>query len=1283
MSDRTRRVWGWGLVIILSAGTTWAAPALQHAQVLTQPNGVSFEAQRGGDEWFNWWSKEGLVIERQADEYWVYTAATKSTGAAGVARVGIDAPPAQALTVEAYAAQRPARPAGAPRLGVQTAPVVRTPNPTEPVLVLLVQFSNRQLTNAESVFQNLFFGTTGRTLYTYYNEVSHGTFHFTAAAESYQTNNGFVKVTLNYSHPDTRDYVDERNLQIVKDALIAADQYVDYHAFDTNGDGGLSANELHVVTIIAGYEESASCGTYPSVWGHRWALEAPVLAPQLDGVKICDPAFGGGYTQEGEIQCDHAMTVGIICHELGHDIGLPDLYDTDTKNGDSAGVGDFCLMSSGSWGMASGQAYAGMCPTHMCAWSKAELGFVVPVVVSANGAFTLTQSGAAAYNAIRINTQDSAQYFLVENRQLNGFDSGLYYAFSTTSGGATGGGLAIWHIDTTKTDTYNNDVNADENHKGVDLEEANMAEAGRSELDGQLNYGNREHLWYQGNQTTFNNTSNPNSKLYNYATTNVEVTGISASGASMSCQVHLNTGPTDTPAPTTPPPTGSITPLLPGTPTPVNVTQVTINLPNLASGARVLRLNYIPPGTYQMGSPPSERGRYDDEGPLHTVTIGYGFYMGETEVTQAQWKAVTGSLPDLGLGEGNDYPAYNVTWVMITQTNGFLAKLNALGQGTFRLPSESEWEYACRAGTSTRFSFGDALECDDECDACPLADGYLWWCNNYPDVGSSVVGLKWPNPWGLYDIHGNMWEWCQDSWHEGYTGVPADGRAYENAVVVERVLRGGGWADSLYGQRSAYRNYMEAVQPWYTAGLRLVMVANGAPPTPTVSNATATRTPTLGPGQPTNTPAPTNTSAPATMTPTRTATVAATPSPLIIDDQDAGFTKSGFTGSQTYENTEAGASYRNHFWYCKNEANTTQWWGKWTPPSLAPGSYEVKVNVPSRKSDTCGAKYEVHHNGQVSTVPLCQNNYFNDAWPSLGVFVFAGGGNEYVFLGDGTGESAYTKYVAWDAVAFYPVAVTTPTAAPASPTPTKTNTPTVFIPTPTRTATAAGGTPTATRTAVVTVATVTATRTPTGAGCRLRLEPSSGTFAPGSHQSLKIRIQPNGLAAAYLSVFVSFDPARLTFEQGSTNTTVFNNSIVTSQPTQQEPGVISFAAMANQALTNADEEVATLTFTCGATLGPITVSFLEQPPKRTEVGDLAMAVLPFTLGNGNYTIGVTKGLGDANEDCFVNGDDFRCVRDHFGAATCGLGDANGDCFVNGDDFRIVRDNFGRAYTGCQ
>ncbi|MDQ1252205.1 MAG: hypothetical protein QG646_1323 [Euryarchaeota archaeon] len=216
----------------------------------------------------------------------------------------------------------------------------------------------------------------------------------------------------------------------------------------------------------------------------------------------------------------------------------------------------------------------------------------------------------------------------------------------------------------------------------------------------------------------------------------------------------------------------------------------------------------IPSGKFIMGSQLDEKGRWDAEGPVHEVIIKNSFYMGKYPVTQKQWKSVMSSNPSYF--KGDDLPVEKVSW---NDAQEFIKKLNQTEKtNIYSLPSEAEWEYSCKAGTTTRFSFGD--------DESKLGD-YAWYGEN---SGSEThpVGQKKPNPWGLYDMHGNAWEWCQDEWHRNYDGAPSDGRAWESRSTSSRVYRGGCWKCYAMFCRSAYRLKLRPVYHRDFIGFRLL-----------------------------------------------------------------------------------------------------------------------------------------------------------------------------------------------------------------------------------------------------------------------------------------------------------------------------------------------------------------------------------------------------------------------------------------------------------------------------
>ena len=203
------------------------------------------------------------------------------------------------------------------------------------------------------------------------------------------------------------------------------------------------------------------------------------------------------------------------------------------------------------------------------------------------------------------------------------------------------------------------------------------------------------------------------------------------------------------------------------------------------------------------------RGLISYEDPQHLVTLDYGFWLGKYEVTQEQWVALMGSNPSQYFGIGDDYPVYCVSWDDIV--NDFLVELNSQTAGApWRLPSESEWEYACRAGTETRFYWGDDL-------SETQIGSYAVYFLNDPG-GTAEVGTKLPNAWGLYDISGNVLEWVEDYWHGNYNGAPTNGSAWLSLTNSNRVLRGGSWVNYPYRCRSADRSYNNPSGAYYGSG---------------------------------------------------------------------------------------------------------------------------------------------------------------------------------------------------------------------------------------------------------------------------------------------------------------------------------------------------------------------------------------------------------------------------------------------------------------------------------
>ena len=236
----------------------------------------------------------------------------------------------------------------------------------------------------------------------------------------------------------------------------------------------------------------------------------------------------------------------------------------------------------------------------------------------------------------------------------------------------------------------------------------------------------------------------------------------------------------------------------------------------LAKNQMGMSFVYVPAGSFMMGE--AKRGGREDEMPAHEVTIGEGFFIGQYEVTLAEWQAVMGQDARVSTLCGTDprCPAGGVSW---NNAQEFIRRLNAMNDGfTYRLPSEAEWEYACRAGTDG-FYAGDL-------------NSMAWYSDN-SDNKPHTVGKKRANAWGLYDMHGNVWEWCEDVYHKNYDGAPSDGSAWLGAGDLSRRVVRGGSSKSTRGAYGDLRSASRQHSFWssygylndYALGFRVVAVA--------------------------------------------------------------------------------------------------------------------------------------------------------------------------------------------------------------------------------------------------------------------------------------------------------------------------------------------------------------------------------------------------------------------------------------------------------------------------
>ena len=238
----------------------------------------------------------------------------------------------------------------------------------------------------------------------------------------------------------------------------------------------------------------------------------------------------------------------------------------------------------------------------------------------------------------------------------------------------------------------------------------------------------------------------------------------------------------------------------------------------------------IPGGTFTMGSPAEEADRNDSEGPQRQVKVP-GFFMGKYEVTKAQYEAIMGKNPSDK--KGNKLPVANISWNDAVE---FCNQLSQKTGRTYRLPSEAEWEYACRAGTTTPFHFGETITTE-----IANYNGKGWAAvrsfpsqpgnygqgptGKFRNHGTDVDTFS-PNAFGLYDMHGNMWEWCQDTWHN-YEEAPTDGRPWTSNGNPHRIARGGSWRNIPLYCRSASRHSFKPDYDNANVGLRVVYVVDG------------------------------------------------------------------------------------------------------------------------------------------------------------------------------------------------------------------------------------------------------------------------------------------------------------------------------------------------------------------------------------------------------------------------------------------------------------------------
>jgi M6 family metalloprotease-like protein len=498
-----------GIFLALFSGQAHAVKACPEPVSVQQPDGSEATIYLMGDEYLHWnEDAAGFPVVKSVDGlWWVYAREDMGrlmptsyvVGRADPRSVGLSKP--DVARMRAAIQPRPMLQKGT---GAQKAPSAGTMRN----LVVLVNFSDLAITRSTAAYDSLFntigytFDGAAGSVKDYYNEVSYGTFSVQSTVPAPVTlANGYAYYGANDIYGN-----DLRPRQMVQQALAALEaRGFDFSTMDGDGDGWVDG--LTIIHAGGGEEYSGNNANY--IWSHAWSMTSTVT---YDGVSMrnyhTEPARRGWDSNPATWGITR---IGVICHETGHFLGLPDLYDYDY---DSRGAGNFCLMAGGSWNGSYGTK-----PAHMSAYCKSDLAWVTPTLITGSGFFPLSQAETVAQSYKLRGPFASTQYFLVENRQGTGFDSGLP---------GTQKGMLIWHVDETQP---NND---DQTHYMVDLEEA----SGTQHLALNQNAGEDSDYFRAGNATNFNASTTPNNLSYSGMALGLDIAGVSGTGSSMSFLVN-------------------------------------------------------------------------------------------------------------------------------------------------------------------------------------------------------------------------------------------------------------------------------------------------------------------------------------------------------------------------------------------------------------------------------------------------------------------------------------------------------------------------------------------------------------------------------------------------------------------------------------------------------------------------------------------------------------------------------------------------------------------------
>lgn len=435
-----------------------AAPANPKKVTFKQPSGEKFEAQTKGDEFFNYLvTDDGNTIDKDEDGFWYYQ--QKNTNRAisdpminSNAKVGIDEVPTNVMDEESLLKldlaikQTNNQDEKEEEIDQSVTNSRSLENTSKNLVVILVEFNDVKLTTSDEDWSNLIFGDKAPSLKQYYAEQTNNSVDIVPARETNgSVNDGIIRVKLDRNHPNTGRDITGDNQNVTKNAIIEAAKFINLKEYDKDTYFSREREKLHFMIIVAGQDRSGGNPDEPSIWGHKTRTYMEVN-DMYDSV-VRD------YTQFGEKMWSHQSTLGVIVHEFGHDLGLPDLYNIETKNekGEKIrqgfGIAYTSSMSQGVWGAREGEEN-GTTPVGLDAYSKSQIG--VPVeTIGQEGTKKVTAVGMNDPTIYRISSDDPSEYFLVENRQIRGYDEGMQKSHAIHSGG-----IAIYKINTNYSRNY-------------------------------------------------------------------------------------------------------------------------------------------------------------------------------------------------------------------------------------------------------------------------------------------------------------------------------------------------------------------------------------------------------------------------------------------------------------------------------------------------------------------------------------------------------------------------------------------------------------------------------------------------------------------------------------------------------------------------------------------------------------------------------------------------------------------------------------------------------------